>query len=61
MMKEEEMRAAPRTPEKSITPDEKKGNPVHPPTRDPAVPNRAHTEMRTEFPPEFPYAPKQEF
>ena len=29
-------------------------DPVHPPVSDPPVPNRAHTEMRTEFPPEMP-------
>ena len=36
-------------------------DPTHPPVSDPPVPNRAHTEMRTEFPPEFPNAPKKEF
>ena len=29
-------------------------DPVHPPVSDPPVPNRARTEMRTEFPPEIP-------
>lgn len=28
--------------------------PVRPRVDDPPVPNRAHTEMRTEFPPELP-------
>lgn len=28
--------------------------PNNPPVTDPPVPNRAHTEMRTEFPPELP-------
>ena len=29
-------------------------DPNDPPVPDPTVPNRAHTEMRTEFPPEIP-------
>lgn len=29
-------------------------DPVHPRVDDPPVPNRAHTEMRTDFPPEMP-------
>ena len=29
-------------------------NPIDPPVSDPPVPNRAHTEMRSEFPPEMP-------
>lgn len=33
------------------TPDR---GPAKPGADDPTVPNRAHTEMRTEFPPEFP-------
>ena len=38
-----------------------KTDPVHPPVSDPPVPNRAHTEMRTEFPPEIKNEPKREF
>ncbi len=29
-------------------------NPAFPIVNDPPVPNRAHTEMRAEYPPEFP-------
>ncbi len=36
-------------------------DPVHPPVSDPPVPNRAHTEMRTEFPPEFPQREHRDF
>lgn len=38
-----------------------KPNPAHPTVSDPPVPNRAHTEMVTEFPPEVPNLPKKEF
>ena len=33
---------------------EKENPAVHPPVSDPPVPNRAHTEMRTDFPAEVP-------
>ncbi len=33
---------------------------VHPPVTDPPVPNRAHTELRTSFPPEMPYSDRQD-
>ena len=41
-------------------PAKKKIDPSDEPVPDPTVPNRAHTEMRTEFPPEVPY-PQQEY
>lgn len=37
-----------------------KPNPAHPTVSDPPVPNRAHTEMVTEFPPEVPNKPRKE-
>lgn len=40
--------------------DGQKENPaVHPPVSDPPVPNRAHTEMRTDFPSELPLRDKK--
>lgn len=41
-------------------PNRKKEDPTHPVVSDPPVPNRAHTEMRTEFPPEVPNKPPKE-
>ena len=38
----------------------RKTDPTHLPVSDPPVPNRAHTEMRTEFPPEVPNKPPKE-
>ena len=35
-------------------------DPSDPPVPDPTVPNRAHTEMRTAFPPEMPVREKKE-
>lgn len=33
----------------------KKECPTDPPVPNPTVPNRAHTEMRVDYPPEFPH------
>ena len=35
-------------------------DPVHPPVSDPPVPNRAHTELRADFPPELPQTDQRE-
>lgn len=40
--------------------DPKHPDPAHPTVSDPPVPNRAHTEMTVEFPPEFRDLPKKE-
>ncbi len=40
---------------KKECPPRKAPDPNDPPVPDPTVPNRAHTEMRSEFPPEFPF------
>lgn len=33
---------------------------IHPLVSDPPVPNRAHTELRTSFPPEMPHSDRQD-
>lgn len=40
---------------KKECPPKKAPDPNDPPVPDPTVPNRAHTEMRTTFPPELPH------
>ena len=39
---------------KKECPPRRTPDPNDPPVPDPTVPNRAHTEMRTDFPPEVP-------